>query len=82
MAQLVEDVENEHLYLPSIRDKEGENIRTHPKSSLDLLFAILPSDTTRWPWGAADMVRQLNDPSLGVESDPKLIQLLHRLSDA
>ncbi|NOX95819.1 MAG: hypothetical protein GXP04_12220 [Alphaproteobacteria bacterium] len=82
VAELVEGVENEHLYLPSIRDKEGANVRTHPKSTLDLLFAILPEDAARWPYGAAEIVRKLKDPEFGMDTDPKLIELLHRLNDA
>jgi hypothetical protein len=87
VAQLVSKISNESVYIPQIRkaaqeEEEGDNLATdYPEEYLNLLYAILPDQPERWPYGAVDVLKHIEKVEPNLLNDPRLIELKSRLND-
>ncbi len=89
VAQLVSKVGNEHVFIPEIRkiakDKNtesGKNLaEEYPEDYLNLLYAFLPEKPEKWPYGAADVLKIIEEADPKLLNDPRLIELKARLND-
>lgn len=88
VAQLVSKIGNEHVHIPAIR-KAGNNeqevgdnlVFDYPEDYLNLLYAILPDQPERWPYGASNVLKHLEKADPKLLNDPRLIELKSRLND-
>jgi hypothetical protein len=75
------------VYIPQIRkaaqeEEEGDNLATdYPEEYLNLLYAILPDQPERWPYGAVDVLKHIEKVEPNLLNDPRLIELKSRLND-
>ncbi|MBU0791973.1 MAG: hypothetical protein KKC55_16115 [Gammaproteobacteria bacterium] len=89
VAQLVSKIGNEHVYIPELRktakddsEEADENLaEKYPDHYLNLLYAILPEQPERWPYGAADVLKKIEELAPQLLNDPRLIELKSRLND-
>lgn len=57
--------------MPYVRRTKDDQISKFPEEHLALFFAILPEDTTLWPWGMGRVIERLSEfPAL--KNDPRL----------
>lgn len=77
----VSRVEEEHVYIPELRKTEDTNAFKHPKEMLDLLYAILPTNTAMWPYGASAALKAIEQSDASLLRDPKLIELKSRQTE-
>ncbi|HEU4961397.1 MAG TPA: SIR2 family protein [Sphingomonas sp.] len=65
--------------MPYVRRTKDDQISKFPEEHLALFFAILPEDTTLWPWGMGQVIERLSEfPAL--KNDPRLSDLRRRLA--
>lgn len=86
IIKLITKVEDEFVHIPEIRktakNEEGCDLaKKHPKAYLDLLYAILPEKPEIWPYGAIDVLKEIEESSPDLLKNPKLIELKSRLND-
>jgi hypothetical protein len=89
VAQLVSKIGNEHVFIPEIRktakgdnEENAENLaERYPEDYLNLLYAILPEQPERWPYGAVDVLKIVEEAAPQLLNDPRLIELKSRLND-
>lgn len=86
IIKLVAKVEDEFVHIPEIRktakDEEGSDLaEKHPEDYLNLLFAILPDQPERWPYGTIDVLKKIEESDPNLLKNPKLIELKSRLND-
>ena len=89
VAQLVSKIGNEHVFIPEIRKTaKGDNAENeetvadkYPEDYLNLLYSILPDQPERWPYGAADVLKIIEETAPQLQNDPRLIELKSRLND-
>lgn len=89
VAQLVSKIGNEHVYIPEIRktakddnEEDGENLaEKYPEDYLNLLYAILPDQPERWPYGSIDVLKKIEEVAPQLLNDSRLIELKSRLND-
>ena len=82
IAKLVSKIGNEHVFIPEIRktaknhdDSEEENLaKKYPEDYLNLLYVILPDQPERWPYGAVDVLRIIEESNPKLLNDPSLIE--------
>jgi len=64
--------------LPYVRRTKDDQISKFPEEHLALFFAILPEDSTLWPWGIGQVIERLAEiPAL--KNDSRLSDLRRRL---
>ncbi|MFV2057666.1 MAG: hypothetical protein ACC707_14460, partial [Thiohalomonadales bacterium] len=88
VAQLVSKVASEYVFIPEIRktandgnEEDGGNLaEQYPKDYLNLLYAILPDQPARWPYGVVDVLKIIEKAAPQLLSDPRLIELKSRLN--
>jgi hypothetical protein len=75
---LVTKSNREHLWLPALRESEGNVVDKYPDKMLALLSAVLPENVEVWPYDIEDALERIRiaDPSL--VKDPRLVELKHR----
>jgi hypothetical protein len=81
VLQLVSVVDEPHVFIKEISTKEDTISSRHPKELLDLLYAILPENPARWPYGSADALARIEKSAPALLKDPKLIELNSRLNE-
>lgn len=86
IIKLVAKVEDEFVHIPEIRktakDEEGSDLaEKYPEDYLNLLYAILPDQPEKWPYGSVDVLRKIEESNSNLLKNPKLIELKSRLND-
>lgn len=86
IVKLISKVEDEFVHIPEIRksasDEEGSDLaEKHPKDYLNLLYAILPNQPERWPYGSVGVLKKIEESDPTLLNDPKLIEIKSRLND-
>lgn len=86
IIKLVSKVEGEFVHIPEIRktakDEEGSDLaEKYPGDYLNLLYAILPDQPEKWPYGSADVLKKIEKSDPNLLKNPKLIELKSRLND-
>lgn len=71
---LVEKTDGEHVLLHDLT-KENGVIEQFPERSLALLHAVLPSDTSRWPYRIEETLNRIGIASPALQSDRRLVEL-------
>lgn len=84
--KLVTKIEDEFVHIPEIqktaRDEEGANLaERYPEDYLNLLYAILPNQPEKWPYGSIDVLKRIEKRDPNLLKNPKLIELKSRLND-
>jgi hypothetical protein len=65
--------------LPYVHRSNEDRLSKFPEQHLALLFAILPEDAARWPWGIHQVIERLSAID-AVRNDPRLTDLRRRLA--
>jgi hypothetical protein len=82
VARMVVPIENEQLFIPQLRRSKDSLASRFPDEMLELLFAILPDNPARWPYGASQALKEIEIAAPRLLSDDRLIELKGRLPDA
>jgi len=80
VADLVARVSDEHLVLTNLEDNESTIANSHPKQTLALLFAVLPDDVFKWPYGIEGILERLQRAEPSLLQDERLIELKRKWS--
>ena len=78
VSTLVTKVGDEHIMIPELRKNDETIAGQHPEAMLGLLYAFLPDDRSRWPYGAETALATLADTEPKLRSDPRYIELSQR----
>lgn len=62
VARVIPRATTDGLTIPHLRLTEGAAASAHPREILELLYAILSEDASRWPYGAAAAIDDLIKP--------------------
>ncbi len=89
VVQLVSKIEHEHVFIAEMRkitkdfneDNEESLAEKYPEDYLNLLYAILSEQPERWPYGAIDILKIIEEADPKLLNDPRLIELKARLND-
>lgn len=89
VAQLVSKVGSAHVFIPEFKKiaktddgSEVENLaEIYPGDYLNLLYAFLPAQPERWPYGAVDVLKIIEEADPSLLNDPRFIELKARLND-
>jgi NAD-dependent SIR2 family protein deacetylase len=71
---LVEKTDGEHLLLHDLTTEKGV-VEQFPERTLALLYAVLPSDTSRWPYRIEEVLDRIGVASTGLVIDRRLVEL-------
>ena len=66
------------LRLSFTRDKYINIIKKHPKRVLEILYTVLPEDTTIWPYKMNETIKYLADVEPLLQEKPQWIELTRR----
>jgi len=80
VTALVSKIESEHVFLPALHNEEGSKALEFPRHTLNLLYAVLPDDAWRWPYGAGALLNELEKVDPAIAKDPKFTDLQYRLN--
>ncbi len=80
VVKLVTRIEDEHFSIPELRTPDETQAHRHPKDTLDLLYAILPTNTSMWPYGALGVIKVIEEVAPDLLRHPKLIELKSRMN--
>ena len=84
---LVSKLAGEPVFIREIRssgreeDDETNLAVMYPEEYLNLLYAILPDQPEKWPYGAHEVLKIIERASPKLLNDPRLIELKSRLND-
>ncbi|MDF1848783.1 MAG: SIR2 family protein [Parvibaculaceae bacterium] len=67
------------LTLYRLRSADSGVMRSHPDATLTLLYAMLAEDSSRWPYGAREILKELGKQKPKLMDDPRMAELLGRL---
>jgi hypothetical protein len=86
IIKLVAKVDDEFVHIPEIRktakDEEGSDLaEKHPEDYLNLLYAILPDQPEKWPYGSVDVLKKIEESEPSLLKNPKLIEIKSRLNE-
>jgi hypothetical protein len=81
VVKLVTRIEDEHVLIPELRKPQETQAHRYPKDTLDLLYAILPSNISMWPYGASGLIKVIEEVAPALLRDPKLIELKSRMNE-
>lgn len=81
VSQLVSKIGNEHVRIPRMRITKEDITSKYPEDFLNLLYAILPDQPERWPYGASEALKNTEKAEPKLLNDPRLIELKSRLYD-
>lgn len=79
VATLVTKVGDDRLFIPELRKSDETIAGKHPTAMLALLYAVLPDDKSRWPYGAETALSVLVEVEPSLRSDSRFIELNQRL---
>ena len=74
VVPLIEKAEGEHLLLHELT-KPDSVVDKYPKDTLALLYAILPTDISLWPYRIEEVLQKLELAASDLLTDPKLIEI-------
>jgi hypothetical protein len=75
---LVVPIEKDHFSIPSLHKSKMNIVDKHPERTLALLFAILPEDARKWPYGTDGTITRIGTADRALLSDERLIELNRR----
>lgn len=78
VSQIVSKTDAQHIYIPALRHGEDGAFIDFPEETLELLYAVLPDDPSRWPYSAADALQLLGDRHPEIKRDSRYIELTGR----
>lgn len=79
---LVSKLGTEHVLTHSFIRPEGSSIRRDPKMALELLHAVLPNDSRRWPYGTSRALTEVVECDPSLKKCLKYIELKNRLDES
>jgi hypothetical protein len=75
VTDLVSKVSDHHLVLTNLEDNDSPIANSYPKQTLALLFAVLPDDVFKWPYGIEGILERLQSAEPSLLQDDRLIEL-------
>ncbi|HXE96378.1 MAG TPA: hypothetical protein VN642_08230, partial [Dongiaceae bacterium] len=75
---LVTIIDVEGIFLPHLRVTENNVFEKHPEKTLELLWAVLPENATKWPYGIEDVLAKIREAEPSLLSDARFIELKRR----
>lgn len=75
VAGLVSKVSDDRIFIPELRNSEETLALQFPDAMLGLLYAVLPDNRSRWPYGADSALKTLADAQPAIRSDARFIEL-------
>jgi hypothetical protein len=76
---LIRPVEDQQLRFSGLLHSQSEIAAGHPRELLALLYAVLPTDASIWPWGIEHTIERLAENAL-LKTDVRLSELRRRWS--
>lgn len=71
---LLTTIDTQHISLPYSED-EKLVVDRYPRQSLDLIFAILPEQIVRWPYGIDSVLNRIIEADVSLKNDAKYVEL-------
>ena len=78
VSQVVSKTDAQHIFIPALRNGEDGAFLDFPEETLELLYAVLPDDPSRWPYSAADTLQLLGDRHPEIKRDSRYVELTGR----
>ncbi|KAF0221305.1 MAG: hypothetical protein FD174_443 [Geobacteraceae bacterium] len=75
---LVTRIDEEGIFLPHIRGAKNEIVTKYPEKTLALIWAVLPENATKWPYGIEDVLTKIGEAEPSLLNDSRLIELKRR----
>ena len=75
---LLTKIEDEGFILPHLRGTKSKLVEKYPEKTLALLWAVLPENATRWPYGVGDVLPEIGEAMPSLLSDSRLVELKRR----
>ncbi len=78
VVSLVTVIEYEHFVASNLGRAKDEIVVQYPKQTLALLFAILSTNTSVWPYDIGEILGRIGDVNPSLRSDSRFIELKRR----
>lgn len=78
ILKLVTKIGEEGFILPHFRGAKEKIIENYPEKLLTLLWAVLPDNPAKWPYGVGDVLPEITEAKLSLQNDDRLIELRRR----
>lgn len=75
---LVTKVDEEGVFLPHLRKTKDEIVGRYPDKTLTLLWAILPVNAAKWPYGVEEILAMLGEVKPSLLKNKNLVELKRR----
>jgi hypothetical protein len=75
---LVTKSDREHLWLPDLRESEGNVVDQYPDKMLGLLSAVLPENVAVWPYHIEDVLERIGSADPSLLKDHRFVELKRR----
>jgi hypothetical protein len=80
ISDLVSKVDDQRIFIPELRNFEETVAAQYPDETLDLLYAVLPENAFRWPYGTKEALEILSQEKPALRSTQQFIELQSRLA--
>jgi len=75
---LLTKIDEEGFILPHLRGTKNGIVEKYPEKTLALLWAVLPKNATRWPYGIGDVLPKIGEAEPSLLNDSRLVELKRR----
>jgi hypothetical protein len=75
---LVTNIDEDGVFLPHLRKTKDEVVGKYPEKVLALLWAVLPLNAAKWPYGVDEILTIIGDAKPSLLKDKHLIELKRR----
>jgi len=75
---LLTKIEGEGIIVPHLSEIKTEIIENYTEKTLDILWAVLPEDATKWSYGLGDVLHKIGEANPALLRDSRLIELKRR----
>ncbi|KAB0671038.1 hypothetical protein F6V30_00100 [Oryzomonas sagensis] len=75
---LLTKIEQEGFILPHLRGTKNEIVQKYPEKVLTLLWAVLPDNATKWPYGIGEVLPEIVEAEPALLNDSRWIELKRR----
>lgn len=72
---LLTNIDSDHSFPLNLLKPNNNIVDLYPKETLSILYAILPENVSRWPYGIEDVITRICDADNTLSNDERLIKL-------